>query len=106
MGPTNFGGIVRIDQDHGQQGRHLALWRQPASEFLLDQVADYALGARIEHIERVRLGPAVRVGLERQQADLRPVAVDDHDAVLCCQRRDRLGCDLDVLALHLDGHRI
>ena len=98
--------VVRIDQDHGEQGCHLALRRQQASEFLLDQVADHALGARIEHIQRVGLGPGVRLGLQRQQADLRPVTVDDHDAVLAGERRDRPGRDLDVLALDLGGHRI
>jgi len=80
-------------------------WQQ-ASEFLLDQVADHALGARVEHVQRVGLGPRVRLGLERQQADLRPVAVDDNDAVLVGQRRDRPGRDFDIPALDLGGHRI
>jgi hypothetical protein len=88
------------------KGGHLMLRRQEAPEFLLDEIADHALGTRVQDVQRVRLRPGVRLGLQRQQAHLRAVAVRDHDAVLGDQRRDRLGRDLDVPALHLGGHRV
>jgi hypothetical protein len=98
--------VLRIDHDHGEQGRHLLLRRQQAPQFLLDQVADHALGARVQHVQRVRLGAGVRLGLQRQQAHLRAVTVHDHDAVPGGQRRDRLRRDLDVPPLDLGGHRL
>ncbi len=98
--------VIRIDHDHGEQGRHLLLRRQQAPQFLLDQVADHALGASVQDIQRVRLGLPVGVGLQRQQAHLRPVAVHDHDAVPGGQRRDRLRRGLDVPPLDLGGHRL
>jgi hypothetical protein len=98
--------VIRIDDDHGEQGGHLLLRRQNAPQFLLDQVADHALGARVQDVQRVRLGACVRFGLQRQQAHLRAVAMHDHDAVPGGQRRDRFGGDLDVLPLDLSGHGV
>ncbi len=40
---------------------------------LLDEVADHALGAGVQHVQRVRLGGGERLGLQRQQAYLRPL---------------------------------
>src|SRR5215469_10088594 len=98
--------VLRVHHDHGQQRRHLVLWRQEASQFLLDQVADHPLGTRVQDIQRVRLGAVVGLGLQRQQANLRAVAVDDHNAVLCGKGRDRLCRYFDVLPLNLGGHRV
>jgi hypothetical protein len=100
------GRIPRVYHDHGEQGGHLLPWRQETPQFLLDEIADHALSARVQNVQRVRLRVGVRFGLQREQAHLRPVPVHDHDAVLGGQRRDRLGRDHDVPPLHLGGHRL
>jgi hypothetical protein len=100
------GRILRVHHDHGEQCGHLLPRRQETPQFLLDEIADHALSARVQDVQRVRLRVGVRLGLQRQQAHLRPVAVHDHDAVPGGQRRDRLGRDHDVPPLHLGGHRL
>ena len=106
LGRAGEGRVIGVHGDHGEQGGHLPVRRQQATQFLLDQVADDALGARVQDVQRVRLGVVVGLGLQRQQAHLRAVAVHDHDAVLGGQRRDRLGRDPDVPALDLGGHGV
>ena len=98
--------VGRVHHDHREQGGHLLSRRQQVPQFLLDQVADHALGARVQHVQRVGLGALVRLGLKGQQADLRAIAVGHHDAVVGGQRRDRAGRDPDVVSLHLGGHRL
>ena len=47
----------------------------------LQHVADLAGGLGVQHVERIRLGLRVGVAHERQQSDLRAVAVRDHELV-------------------------
>ncbi len=84
-------GIVRIDLDHRQQRGERHLERQQVAELLLDHVADHALGLRAEHVERIGLVRLVRGALQRQQADLRAVAVADDQLVLL-RRRGASAC--------------
>ena len=69
------GGVVGIDLDHGQDRRERNLERQQVAELLLDEVADHPLRLGGEDVQRVRLDLRVRGALQREQADLRPVAV-------------------------------
>src|SRR6202042_450896 len=67
-----------------------------------EPVADHSLGLRAEHIERVGMSQGRVVGaLQRQQADLRAVAVGDDQFVLAGQRRERGNRFEDVLFLDL-----
>jgi hypothetical protein len=79
-------------------------WQQ-APELLLDQVPDHALGAGVEDVKRIRFGTLVGLRLQGEQPYLRPVAVDDHDAVLAGERGDGLSRDPHVAPLHRSGHR-
>jgi hypothetical protein len=58
------------------------LERKLVPELLLDDVADHPFRLRAEHVKWV--GADLRVGrpLQREQADLRPVSVRDHELVL------------------------
>ena len=58
---------------------------QQVAELLLDHVADHALRLRAEDVERIGLVFGCTRRLQREQADLRAVAVADHDLML---RRD------------------
>ena len=60
--------------------RHLE--RQQVAELLLDHVADHAFGLSAEHVQRVSLARLVRGALQRQQPDLRAVAVADDELML------------------------
>ena len=100
------GRVVGVDLDHRQDRRERLLERQQVAQLLLDQVADHALGLGAEDVERVGLDLLVGGALERQQADLRPVAVRDHELVLRGDRRERLGGNAHVGALVLGGHRL
>ena len=84
--PDRLGGVaerrvVAVHLDHRQQRGERLLGGQQVAEFLLDDVADHRLGLRAEHVERVRRNVVVCRGLQRQQADLRTVAVRDDDLV-------------------------
>jgi hypothetical protein len=64
---------------------------------LQQPVPDHALGLRAQHVKRIghaqrRIGGA----LQRQQPDLRPVAVGEHDLVGVRERRERLHRALGV----------
>jgi hypothetical protein len=106
FGGAGEGGVGGVHGDHGQDGGDLDLGGQQVAQFLLDQVADHALGAGVQHVQRVGLGAGIGFGLQGQQADLGPVAVYHHDGVRGGQRRDRLRRDLDVAPLDLGGHRV
>ena len=82
------------------------LERKQVSELLLDQVADHALGLGAEQVERVRLDLLVGRALEGEQADLRPVAVRDHELVLERERGERLAGSPRVRALVLGRERL
>jgi hypothetical protein len=58
----------------------------------------------VEHVERIGLDLGVGSTLEREQPDLRPVAVADDELVLHRDGRQRLGGDAHVAALVLGGH--
>ena len=98
--------VLRIDRDHGEQGHDRPVRGQNAPQFLLDQVADHALGSGVQDVQRVRLRSRGGLGLQGQQPHLRPVAVHDDEAVLRGQRRERLRRDPDVAPLYLGGHRV
>lgn len=72
---------------------------------LVDLVAALAAGAvgsalaGATHSTSSKSISAVRLGLQRQQADLRAIAVHAHDAVLGGERRYRLGRDPEVCSL-------
>ena len=99
-------GSSRIDLDHGQDRGERHLEGQQVAELLLDHVADHALGLGAQHVERIGLVGLVGGALQRQQPDLRAVAVGDHELVLPGDRRERLGRDADIRALDLGGHRL
>ena len=100
-------GVVGVDLDHRQDRRERHLERQEVAELLLDEVADHPLGLGGEDVERIGLDlRGVRGALEREQSDLRAVAVREHEAVALRDRRQRLGGDADVRALGGGGHRL
>ena len=85
-GPDELGGvgerrIRRVDLHHGQHGGERLLEGQEIAQFLLDHVADHALGLGAEDVERVCFHLLVGGRLEGQQPDLRPVAVRDDQLV-------------------------
>ncbi len=99
-------GVVLVDLDHGQQGSDpLVRWEQVA-ELLLDEVADHALGLRAEDVQRVGVDLLVRRSLEREQTDLRAVAVRDDQLVVGRQRGKRPACGSHVHTLVLCGQRL
>jgi len=73
-----------------QQRREIAAG-QLARQRLLDYVADHALAFRAEHVERIGRHRAIGQGLQRQEPDLRPVAVGKHHLVFAGDGRDRRG---------------
>ena len=96
---------LRVDDDLGQKC-HGTAPRQPVLEFLLEDVADHPLALGAEDVEGVRRHLRVRLCLESEQADLRPVAVRQHDIVSRGQLGDRghrLAC---VLPLDLGRQRL
>ena len=100
-------GIVGRDLGQREHGDDVLLERHDVAEFLLDQVADDALGRGAEDVEGVA-GLGVEAGrLQREQPHLRAVAVGDHDVVASAGHRpDGLGRQPDVLTLAGDGHRL
>jgi hypothetical protein len=104
LGRIAEGGVVRVDLDHREEGGEGNLRREQVAELLLDQVADHPLGLRAEHIQRVGLHLLVRGRLQREEADLRAVAVGEHELVAFRHRRQRLRRSPHVGSLHLGGH--
>ncbi len=96
---------VAQDADVLPSARERLLERQQVAQLLLDEVADHPLGLRAEDVEGVRLRLPVRRRLQREQADLRTVAVADDQLVLKRDRRERLAGqpDFEPLALHRHG---
>ena len=82
------GRVVGVDLDHRQDRRERQLERQQVAELLLDEVADHPLRLGAEHVEGIGLDVLVGLALERQQPDLRAVAVGDDQLVLA-RRRSR-----------------
>ena len=110
-GPTNLVGSSNAGSSgstshHRQDRRERRVRRHHVAELLLEDVADHALGLRAEDVERVRLDLRVRRRLQRQQADLRAVAVGEHQLVLLRDGGQRRRGGADVDALVLGGHRL
>ena len=78
-------GIGRVDHGLGQQRSDVTLGKRVA-ELLLEQVADHALALGAEHVERVAAHVGIRLVLQREQTDLRSVAVRHHEPVLAGDR--------------------
>ena len=81
-------GVVGVD-DHLGEERPDRPGSQMVAERLLDQVTDHALAFGAKHIEWKRLCPWDCLGLEGEQAHLRPVPVGDYESVLILERGDR-----------------
>ena len=110
-GPDQFGRagerrVGRADQGLADQAGDLAAG-QRVLQRPDEPVADHSLGLRAEHIERVGMGQGRVAGaLQRQQADLRAVAVGDDQFVLAGQRGERGNRFEDVLFLDLGFRRL
>ena len=65
-------GIVGVDDDLGEERRQPAA-REVVAELLLEEVADHPLGLGVEHVEGAGGRFGVRLVLEREQPDLRPL---------------------------------
>ena len=65
----------------GEQNAHLPL-RQAVFQRLLEHVADHSLAFGAKNVQRVGRDFVVGAVLQRQQSDLRPVAVHQHHAPL------------------------
>ena len=95
-----------IHFDERQERRDADVEGQLVAEFLLDDIADHSLGLRAEQVERVGVDHGVCRRLEREQPDLRPVAVRDHELVLVCEGRERAACGACVHLLVLCRQRL
>ena len=102
MNPGSSPSTSTIVSKRGE--RHLE--GQQVAELLLDHVADHALGLGAQDIERIGLVGLVGGTLEREQADLRAIAMADDQLMLGGNRRQRLRRDMDVCALRLRRHRL
>lgn len=92
-------GVVGVDFDLGQERGEGHLEVQQVAQFLFDDVADHAFGFGAEHVQRIRRHRGVGRRLQRQQADLRTVAVGDHQFVAGMDLGDLFRGDPDVGAL-------
>ena len=84
----------------------MTLERELVAELLLDDVADHPLRLRTEDVEGVGVDRLVRRSLERKQADLRSVAVGDHELMLERDGRKCLARGARVLTLVLGGESL
>ncbi len=105
LGRGGEGRVLGIDHDLGEQRAGWGL-TDAALQSLLEQVADHALRLGPQHIQGVCSGALVGLGLERQQSDLGPVAVGNHDAVFGGELGERVDGPGDVAALALDVERL
>ncbi|MNP09454.1 hypothetical protein D3C76_1015610 [compost metagenome] len=71
---------------------------------MLDDVADHAFGFSPEDVQRVGFIGLVGLCLQRQQADLRAIAVRDDQFVARMDLGDLLGGDADIGALIVRSH--
>jgi hypothetical protein len=100
------GGVVGVDLHQREKRRETLLERQLVPELLLDQVADHPLRLGSEQVERVRVDLGVGGALQREEPDLRPVAVGDDELVVERKGRERLARDARVRALVLRRQRL
>lgn len=104
LGGILHGRIVGVHFDHRENRGDRFLRRDQVPELLFDEVADHALGLGTEDVERVGGDIVVAGRLQRQQPDLRAVAVRNHQLMVDGHRRKCLACGLHVRPLTLDGH--
>nr|WP_286839188.1 hypothetical protein [Acidiphilium sp. 34-64-41] len=85
--------IIPSDDNLGQQGCHLGANRQRVAQFALDRKADPAFAFRIQHIQRQRRLSRPGRRLQREQPNLRTVAVRQDQLMAgrdqCCERARR-----------------
>ncbi len=98
--------VVRVDLDHREDRRKRPLDRQQVADLLLDEVADHALGLGAEDVKRIGLNVPVRGTLEREQPDLRTVAMGNDELVLAGDPRERGRRNPDIGPLMPGGHRL
>ena len=98
LGRVAEGRVGGVHLHLSEQDAHLALG-QAVFQRLLEHVADHPLAFRAENVQRIRGNFVVGAVLQRQQPDLRPVAVHQHHAPLRRQPGDGAGGKLNVLAL-------
>src|SRR4051794_24252219 len=79
---------------------------QRIAELLLEHVADHPLRLGDENVERIGVDGRVGRALQREQADLRAVAVGDDQLVVGRHRGERLARRAGVLTLVLGGQRL
>ncbi len=77
LGGSGKGGVVRIDLDLCQQCREACGRAVGVIEFLLQDISDHAFCLGPQHIKREGAGFARRLALQREQTDLRTVAMGD-----------------------------
>ena len=98
----------RIGRGHGDLRQHRD--HRPAgqlvSQSLHEQVADHALALGAQDVERIRRDGLVGVGLEREEPDLRPVAVRDDELVVAGEGGEGGGRLEDVAPLGLRLRRL
>ena len=100
------GRVGRVNLNHGKKGSERDIpWKQ-VTEFLLDHVSDHALCLGIEDIKGIGFNAGIGSGLQREQSDLRPVPVREHQFMLMCKRCQCTGCRTDVDPLAVSSHRL
>src|SRR5581483_856597 len=97
---------IQCRDEHARRDRHDLAFRQFVLQRVGEEVADHALRLGNEHVERVRSDVAVGLAFEREQSDLRAVAVRDHELVVGCGRGERGGGGEDVAPLDLRLRRL
>ena len=100
LGRVAEGRVGGVHLHLGEQDAHLALG-QAVFQRLLEHVADHPLAFGTENVQRVGGDFVVGAVLQRQQPDLRPVAVHQHHAPLLRQPGDGTGREVDVFTLDL-----
>ena len=98
------GRIFGINLSLGEHGGDRGGLRDEVDELLLDQVADHADGLCAENVERVHRNFLVRIVLKRDEADLRAVAVRDHEFVAFIGLGDLFASDAHVGLLDVAAH--
>ncbi|MCY1430784.1 hypothetical protein D9M71_467390 [compost metagenome] len=104
LGRVLEGRVLRVHFDLGEDGGERDLEGQQVAHFLLDHVADHAFGFGAEHVQRIGGDLVIGGALQGQQANLRAVAVGDHQFVAGLHLGDLLRRDLHIHALIVSGH--
>ncbi|MCY1438401.1 hypothetical protein D9M71_545970 [compost metagenome] len=104
LGRLLEGRVGAVHLDLGEDGSEGQLGRQQVAQLLFDHVADHAFGLGAEDVQRVGVGGIIGRALQGQQADLRAVAMGNHQFVAGGHLGDLLAGDAHVLALILRGH--